>query len=210
VTLSRPLSVLVFVGAALAFGSAGAYAAVVLRGQGELVAEPAEWAGLQVDDVHLAAPLTPGGSADLILTVRNRSTVYATADRLVAPTPLREARPAGCTTKVSGPLLAKAGLKLTGAQRASLSPGSGQVITVPGALRLAATAKTGCGFRLTINVEATELPRPPVVIPPTFPVTPTPTPPKPSIKPSESPEVSAGLPPSFEPPVAGPSTDDDF
>jgi hypothetical protein len=101
--------------------------------------------------------------------VRNHGKLPVTADRVTAQLPLREARPARCTDKVSGPLLARDGLRLMGQQRNVLAPGERQQITVTHALRLASNSKTGCGFKVTLDVQAIQGPAagsPSVTVPP--------------------------------------------
>ena len=153
---ARPIWLLAMVGTTVMLGSAAVYAAIVVHGRAELVVQPAEIAGVEIDDVHLSGPLFPGGAADVVFGVRNRSKVPVTADRVTALLPLRDARPARCTDKVSGPLLARDGLRLVGPQRTLLAPGQRQEITVTNGLRLAVGAKTGCGFRVTLDVQAVQ------------------------------------------------------
>jgi hypothetical protein len=187
----RPASLAAVVIALLVLGSTIASAAIVLHGHAELVVDPAETGGLEVGDVRLAAPLVPGGTADLVLAVRNRGTVPVAADRITASLPLKDARPAGCTSKVSGPLLTADGSRLSGQQRVVLQPGEQRVVTVPRAVRLAASSKTGCGFRLTLDVQAVQ-----VVVP----TTPAPT--RPTTAPdTEPPTIAPTTAPTETPPL---------
>ncbi|GIE96161.1 hypothetical protein [Paractinoplanes rishiriensis] len=195
--LSRPVALVVAVGSFVVIGSAVASAAIMLRGRGELVVEPLETAGLEVTGVRLSAPLSPGGRADFVFTVRNRGTIPAVADRVTALLPLREARPEGCTSKVAGPLLARSGMRLTGGQRVYLNPGDQQEVTVPDAVSLAASSKTGCGFRVTVEVQATQVPpREVPTTPPTVePTTPVPPTTEPTVGPPTSPPSTTNPPP---------------
>jgi hypothetical protein len=183
-------------GALLAAGSATAYGSVI----GQEKPAPVRTPHLEVDDVHLS--LAPGGSADLVVRVRNRGTVPVTADRITLESPLRDARPKKCTDRVSGPLLAHDGLILGGRQRVTVRPGTREWITVPGAVRLSRTAKGGCGFRVVMDVRA-------VPVPPKSPaVTPTtegPVAPKPPTGPAPTSTEDTGSPqpgPTTTPPTA--------
>src|SRR4051812_24484118 len=103
--MARPALLIAVAAAGLVVGSVAAYAAVSVHGRGELVAEPVETAGLEIDEVRLSVPLTPGHASDLVFRARNRTGGVLVADRVTALLPLREAKPAGCTSKVAGPLL---------------------------------------------------------------------------------------------------------
>lgn len=135
-------------------GGGAAYAAVTLHGQAELVSQPIVQAGLAVNAARLEPALTPGDTSALVFTVRNTSGLTVVADRVTLKLPLRDAKPAGCTSRVSGPLLARRGLPLTGGERVLLGPGQNADVTVPGALSLASSATRGCGFRVTLDVQA--------------------------------------------------------
>lgn len=154
---TRPAVVAAVAGATIALGTAAVYAAAVVHGRADLVVQQAAVASLVASDIHLSG-LIPGAATDLYFTVRNPGKVSVTADRITALLPLRDARPAGCADKVSGPLIASNGLRLAGQPRRTLAPDESQQITVPNALRLAASARTGCGFRVTVDVQAIQAP----------------------------------------------------
>jgi hypothetical protein len=181
--------------AGLVVGSVAAYAAVAVHGRGELVADAVETAGLEIDEVRLSVPLTPGHTSDLVFRARNRTGSVLVTDRVTALLPLREAKPAGCTSKVSGPLLGS-GMVLGGEQRVVLAPGERQEITIPAAVRLAGSSKTGCGFKVTIDVQAVSAP------PTTGPTTRPPT--SPTVRPSDP--TGPSDPPTSTPPTEPPPT----
>jgi hypothetical protein len=174
-------------GVLLTAGTAGAATTLILHGRGELVSQPLA-GDLAVLDVRLEPALVPGGSADLVLQVRNRSTVTVVADRIRLQLPLRDARPAGCAAKVSGALMQRAGVALVDDQRVTLGPGRAEQVVLPSALTLAASAKQGCGFRVVVDVQAVQAdPRP--TLSPTRP-TAQPTSPPPTVPPPSSPTAS--------------------
>ena len=195
------LSVFIVLGLLLTAGSAVAAARLVLHGKGELVNPPLA-GDLEVLSLQLEPVLVPGGSGDLVLSVRNRSTLTVTADRVSLDTPLRDARPAGCAAKVSGPLLQKDGVTLSGDERVTLAPGHTGRLVVPAALSLAPSAKQGCGFRVRVALQAVQAyPTRPPATPATQP--PTSRPPAPT---SPTPRPPTSQPPSAEPTTAYPPT----
>jgi hypothetical protein len=205
-----PIGLSVLVGVLIA-GSAAAYATSVLHGRAELVAPAADLAQLQVSGVHLASPPRPGETVGLVFTVRNNTKAAVTVDRVIAQLPLRDARPAGCTSKLSGPLMSRSGFRLTGDQRVLLAPREQRQVTVPKVLMLSAAARTGCGFRVSVDVQAVPTPHPtatPTNTPPigtsppptTVPADPTmiTTPPtSPTITPP--PTIGGGCDPEYDP-----------
>ena len=194
-------SVLAFLGVLLATGSAAlAAAVVVVHGKGELVSQPLT-GDLEVVSVRLEPLLSPGAASDLVLRVRNRSTFIVVADRVRLLLPLREASPAGCAAKVSGPLLGPAGVVLVDDQRVTLAPGRAEQIVVPSALSLAASAKGGCGFRVSVDVQAVQAaPTPTPTTRPTTTPTTTPTTAQPTAVPSTpQPDDSTLSPPPTMP-----------
>jgi hypothetical protein len=178
----------------LAAGSAAA-AATVLHGRGDLVSEPLT-GDLEVVDARLEPLLVPGGASDVTVRLRNRSTLTVMTDRVTLTSPLRDARPAGCGAKVSGPLLG-AGLQLTDDQRLVLAPGHAADLVLPSALALAPGATGGCGFRVQLDVRAVPAPT----------RTPTrPAPASPTTSPSLPPVTVTPEPPTSEPPTSAAPT----
>jgi hypothetical protein len=184
----RPALGAAIAGTTILLGGATVYAAAVVHGRADLVVPQTRTAGLEVTGVRLSA-LTPGAAADLSFTVRNPGAVFVTTDRVTALLPLRDARPARCTEKVSGPLLTRNGLHLAGQQRRTLAPGDSEQITVPAALRLSSTVRTGCGFTATLDVRAVQLSAGPT--PPAQPTMPAAIPPTPTATASTTPTPSA-------------------
>lgn len=194
-------------GALLISGSAEAAVTTVVHGQGELVSQPLT-GGVEVVGASLEPLLVPGRAGDLVVHVRNRGAYSVVADRVSLKLPLRDARPAGCVAKVSGPLLDRGGVTLAGAQRTVIGPGWAGEIVVPSALRLAAGADGGCGFKVSVDVRALVLPdrtpppsSPPVTPPSSPPIDcdefdPTCTP-----EPTAVPTTTAPTPPSDTPPT---------
>ncbi|GAA2616779.1 hypothetical protein Adu01nite_30430 [Paractinoplanes durhamensis] len=188
----------------LVVGSAAYAAGAVLHGKGELVNQPLT-GDLQVLDVQLEPQLVPGVASNLIVKVRNRSASHVIADRVRLVSPLRDAKPAGCLSAVSGPLLNPAGVLLYGAQqRLDIGPGITGEVVLPAALRLAAKAKNGCGFRVDVDIQAIAIPDrslPPTTFP-TSPPTTDPTPPTfPTIDPDPSDTDLPGTTPPTVPPT---------
>jgi hypothetical protein len=179
----RPLWTAAAAGAAVLLTGSVAAAAdpAVVRGQGDLVSMPLT-GGLAVVDARLEPLLVPGGSSDLVVTVRSRSAQPLTLDRVLLKSPPRDARPPGCVAKLTGPLRSGAGVTLTGEQRVVVGPGRAADLTVPSVLSLPASAAGGCGFRVTVEVRA--VPAAPHSLPPTpeaTPPTPVRTPPPPPV-----------------------------
>jgi hypothetical protein len=145
-----------------------------VHGQGQLVSQSLT-GGLEVVDAGLEPLLVPGRSSDLVVHVRNRGVHSVVADRVGLRLPLRDAKPAGCAAMVSGPLLGPGGVALTGSERTVVGPGWAGTIVVPSALSLATGANAGCGFKVTVDVRALQVPdrtpppTSPTVSPPTMP-----------------------------------------
>jgi hypothetical protein len=199
------LPVLIVLGLLVTAGSAAAATGLVLHGKGELVNPPLA-GDLEIVSLQLEPVLVPGGSGDLILSVRNRSTLTVMADRVRLDSPLRDARPAGCTTKISGPLLQKNGVLLIGRERIALMPGRVGQLSVPSALSLAPSAKQGCGFRVQVDVQAVEAvpTSPPPTVAPSTTSPPQPTTPPP---PTEAPPSEGGPTTITPPPLPDPDCD---
>jgi hypothetical protein len=183
-------------------------ATTALHGRGDLVSQPLG-GDLEVVDVHLEPLLMAGASSDLVLQVRNRSTLTVIADRVRLLLPVRDTKPAGCITKVSGPLLDSAGLALVDDQRVVLEPGRAGQLLVPAALSLAAGATGGCGFRVQVDVQA--VPSPPRTVPPTTGPSATPPTTRPTTDPTAEPPTTRATsrPPATDPtliPVTPPPT----
>ncbi len=191
---------LIIAAAALAGGSAAVAAPAVLHGRGELVSRPLS-GDLEVVDVQLEPLLVPGGTADLVLRVRNRSALTVAADRVRLLLPVRDVKPAGCFAKVSGPLLDPGGVVLAGDQRVVLGPGRAEQVVVPGALSLAASGNGGCGFRVQVDVQGVQSPA--TTAPTTVPTAPTTTPP--TTAPTTDP-TTVEPPTTAEPPTIAPVT----
>jgi len=193
-------STLIIAAAALVGGSAAVAAPAVLHGRGELVSRPLS-GDLEVVDVQLEPLLVPGGgSADLVLRVRNRSALTVAADRVRLLLPVRDVKPAGCFAKVSGPLLDPGGVVLAGDQRVVLGPGRAEQVVVPGALALAASGTGGCGFRVQVDVQGEQSAAPTTV--PTAPTTrPTTTAPTTDPTTAEPPTIAPVTPPPTMPAV---------
>ncbi|GIF20017.1 hypothetical protein BJ973_002078 [Actinoplanes tereljensis] len=204
--ISKKLWIALAVPVALLAGGSAAYAAVtVIHGQGELVSQPLT-GDIEVIDAQLEPLLVPGVSSDLVLTVRNRSAANVVADRVRLIQPLRDAKPTGCLTAVSGPLLSPFGVTLLDERRVVLGPGRTETVVVPSALTLAAGAKNGCGFRVLVDIQAVKAP--PTTPTTTRPTTNTPTPPTdpPTSDPSSWPSVPVTTVPFPDPPTGEPSS----
>ena len=183
-------------GTILVTGSAAAaVAAVVVRGEREIVSQPLT-GDLQVTDARLEPWLIPGAASDLVVRVRNRGAKPVTLDRLTLKLPLRTPQPAGCTARVSGPLMASAGMPLPAAQRISVPAGREVSVTVPKVLTLAAAASSGCGFKVVVEVQAVQ--NPPTTMPTAVPPT--------SRPPTMPPTTPTLQPPTLQPPTLQPST----
>jgi hypothetical protein len=133
-----------------------AYAAIVLHGRGVLNAPAMQTSNLQVSDVRLSRPLTPGAAVDLLFSVRNPSAFGVLVDQVTLVGVLRKAAPAGCTSKVAGPVTKKAGYRLPRADQVLVGAGVKKGVVVHAAFTLAATAKAGCGFTAEVDVSATQ------------------------------------------------------
>lgn len=195
-------------GAVLVVFAAVASAAIILHGRGVLEAPAGMEQNLQVSDVRLSRPLMPGGAADLLLSVRNPNAFGTRVDRITLVGALRKAKPAGCTSKVSGPVTKPAGYRLPPADQVLVGAGAKKDVVVHAAFTLAGSAKTGCGFTAEVDVSATQLTptaSPTTVKPSTAPTSTTP-PTEPttaptSIEPTTTTEITLvppGIPPSME------------
>lgn len=134
-----------------------ATAAIILHGRGLLAAPAATDRGLQVSDIRLSRPLQPGGSADLLFSVRNPNPFGARIDQVALIGGLRKANPAGCTSRIGGPLIRSGGYRLPLTEQVLIGAGLKRNVVVHAAFMLAAAAKTGCGFLVQIDVRATQL-----------------------------------------------------
>jgi hypothetical protein len=150
--------VLIGVGLVLMLGAGTAMAAIVLSGKGTLVAPAYSEQQLRVTDERLSTPLVPGGAADLLFVVRNPNSFSVTVDRVSLASPLRKAKPAGCTAKVSGPATRADGYPIPAAERVTVPAGGQAEVTLAGAFKLATSAAGGCGFTVDILVSATQGP----------------------------------------------------
>jgi hypothetical protein len=187
-------------GAVLVTGSAAVAAtAVLVRGEREIVSQPLT-GDLQVVDARLEPWLIPGAASDLVVRVRNRGAKPVTLDRLKLKLPLRTPQPAGCTARVSGPLLAAAGMPLPAAQRVGVPAGREVSVTVPKVLTLAAAASSGCGFKVVVEVQAiqNQPTSAPTATPTTAPTTP------PTTRPTTMPPTATS--PTVQPPTVQPTT----
>jgi hypothetical protein len=187
-------------GIVLMLGSISAYAAFVLRGTGTLTAKALQTRPLLVSGEHLAWPLSPGKSSDLVFKVRNPNDFDVVIDHVGLNSTLRKANPAGCTKKVSGPLLRSSGYSLSPRYWVNVPAGRQVTVTAPGALRLADSAPTGCGFTVDIYVRGAQA-APPPGIPSPRPTSPTPAPPTTTPAPT--------LTPTSAPPATSASADSD-
>lgn len=144
-------------GAAMLLFAAVASAAIILHGRGTLQAPASTEQDLQVSDVRLSRPLVPGGAADLLLSVRNPNAFGTRVDQITLVGALRKANPAGCTSKVGGPVTKPAGYRLPPADQVLVGAGMKKDVVVHAAFTLAGSAKTGCGFTVEVDVSATQL-----------------------------------------------------
>jgi hypothetical protein len=198
--------IVVVVGALLAIGAGIASAAIALHGRGVLNAEVYSGRGLQVSDVRLSTPLTPGGAADLLFSVRNPNAYPVRVEQVSLVGALGRAKPEGCIAKVTGPVTRAAGFSLPSAERVLVGAGARGDVVVRAAFALAATAKSGCGFTVEVDVSATQLApatSPATVKPSTAPTSaPTPMPPKgapwSSSTPAAPPTTTTAPPPAGE------------
>lgn len=149
--------VLIGIGTLLLAVAGTAAAAIVLTGKGTLTAPAYTEQTLQVSGERLSGPLTPGTAADLLFTVRNPNAFPARVNRVSLASPLRKAKPAGCTAKVGGPVTRTAGAELAAAEQVTVPAGDQAQVTVRGAFRLAAGAGKGCGFTVDILINATQI-----------------------------------------------------
>jgi hypothetical protein len=196
---------LIVVGGLMVISAGIAVASIILHGRGELNAPAATGNSLQVSNIRLSTPLTPGGKADLLFSVRNPNAYGARVDQVTLVGALRKANPAGCTSKVSGPITKASGYHLPAADQVLVGAGAKRNVVVRAAFQLAGSAKTGCGFSVVVDVSATQLP--PVASPtttkPAPPATPATT--KPPIDPTTQPVTTPPTTPAqaTPPPVAG-------
>lgn len=185
---------LVVLGGVMLLSAIGAYAGIALSGTGTVLFPAARTQGLQVTQERVSGPLIPGGSADLLFAVRNPNTFPVTVNRVGLASSLRSSSPARCTTKLTGPLLAGGGYSLPAGERVLVPPGARRTVIVHRAVRLAASARTGCAFAVDVLAQATQ------VIPVPTATTRTPIPP------GHPPITTA--PPALEPTTAAPTATD--
>lgn len=201
----------VVLGSLLLLGAGVASAAILLHGRGVLTVPAYHEQGLQVSDVRLAGPLVPGASADLQFSVHNPNPFTVRVNGITLIGALRKAKPAGCTSGVTGPVTKPAGYRLPTAEQVLVAAGTRGDVVVHKAFKLAASARAGCGFTVDLDVQGTQqgltagpspstsstvLPDPPATTPPTS---------KPAISPTTVP-TSEG-PPLIDLPSEG-SCDD--
>jgi hypothetical protein len=165
--------VLIAIGIILILLAAAASAAIVLHGRGTLKAPASSEPTLQVSNIRLSAPLMPGGAVDLLISVRNPNAFGTRVDQVTLVGALRGARPAGCTSKVGGPVTRPDGYRLPPADRVLVGAGAKKNVVVRAAFTLAGSATTGCGFTAVVDVSATQLT--PATIPTSEPVPTAPT-----------------------------------
>ncbi len=144
-------------GLLLIAAATAAFAAVVLHGRGTLQAPAVQESTLQVSDVRLTRPLLPGATADLLFSVRNPNLFSVRVDQVAVIGALRKAKPAGCASKVAGPVTGKTGYRLPRAEQVLVAAGVKKNVLVRAAFTLARSAKTGCGFTAEVDVSATQL-----------------------------------------------------
>lgn len=150
-------TVMIVVGLLMVIGAGFAWAAVILHGRGTLDAPAVQQKDLQVSNTRLDRPLLPGGTADLLFSVRNPNAFGARVDQVSLVGALRKANPAGCTAKVAGPVTRSAGYRLPSAEQVLVGAGAKKDVVVHAAFTLAGSAKTGCGFTAEVDVSATQL-----------------------------------------------------
>lgn len=151
-------AVMIVMGALMVLGAGLAWASIVLHGRGTLNAPAVQELDLQVSNTRLDRPLMPGGSADLLFSVRNPNAFGARVDQVTLVGALRKAKPAGCTTQVTGPVLKSGGYRLPPAEQVLVGAGAKKDVVVHAAFTLARSSKTGCGFTAEVDVSATQLP----------------------------------------------------
>jgi len=167
--------VAVVLGSLLLLGAGAASAAILLHGRGVLNVSAYHEQGLQVSDVRLAGLLAPGASADLQFSVRNPNAFTVRVNGVMLIGALRKAKPAGCTSGVTGPVTKPAGYRLPTAEQQLVGAGARVDVVVHKAFKLAATARAGCGFTVDIDVQGIQQAVP--TTPPTTTSTTAPTPP---------------------------------
>jgi hypothetical protein len=185
----------VVLGSLLLLGAGVASAAIVLHGRGMLNVPAYHEQGLQVSAVRLTGPLVPGESADLQFSVRNPNTFTVRVAGVTLIGALRKAKPAGCVTKVTGPVTKPAGYRLPASEQVLVAAGLRADVVVHNAFKLAASATKGCGFTVDIDVQGIQQASP------TTPETTAPTPPPASPSPSQSASSSPTQPPATVPPT---------
>lgn len=145
------------IGGLLVLIASVAVAAVLLHGRGTLIAPAAKFQDLQVGEVRLSRPLMPGNTSDLLFSVRNPNAFGVTVDQVSLIGSLRKASPAGCTSKVTGPVIKAGGYRLPRADQVLVGAGAKKNVVVHAAFSLAGSAKSGCGFTAEVDVSATQL-----------------------------------------------------
>lgn len=181
--------VAVVLGSLLLLGAGVASAAILLHGRGVLNVPAYHEQGLQVSDVRLAGPLAPGASADLQFSVRNPNAFTVRVNGVALIGALRKAKPAGCTSGVTGPVTKPAGYRLPAAEQLLVAAGARGDVVVHKAFKLAASARAGCGFTVDIDVQGIQQTEP--SSPPATTGTSAPAPPAESPSPSSSPTAPA-------------------
>lgn len=190
--------VMILVGVLLMIGAGTAFAAIRLTGHGTLVVTASGIQELVVGTIRLTGPLSPGGTADVSVRVRNPNTFPVRVERATLLGGASRVSPPGCFAKVSGPLTVKAGYTLKPAEQVVIAPGQTKTVLLRKALALAASARAGCGFHIQLLIDAT---RQTPTIPPTSPGGGTPPPVE-----SPSSPPSAGGSSTPPPPSASSST----
>lgn len=188
---TRPLLFAAATAGGVLAGASVAVAAttVYVRGKTDMISQPLT-GDLQVLDAHLDPMLLPGGTSGLVLRVRNRAAKPVTLDRVTLVRPLRSPTPSTCAGKLSGPLMATAGMPVPTGQRIRIPAGRDAAVTIPAVIKLASSATKGCGFRVTVQVQAVQdPPSSPTLTPST-----NPTSTSPAASPSQS--VPPSTPPS--------------
>jgi hypothetical protein len=135
--------------------------------------------------------------------LRNLNAFGARVDQVTLVGALRKAKPAGCTSKVSGPVTRPGGYRLPLADQVLVGAGVKKDVVVHTAFTLAGSAKAGCGFTVEVDVSATQLT--PIASPTTVNPTTAPTgttPPHHSLPPTDAPTLTPATSQATPPPAA--------